>query len=126
MALDTSAVDADALAVAGYVCGDEPVPTLGARGLVTGFGCKSGDYRGLRRKLRRLGSSFMHCSLAMANAILGDFIDDVERGIAEVVCVSVFDMYDETPLRLRTKDGDGRPIYPVFSKWCSRSLTLGC
>ena len=125
MALDTSAVDADALAVAGYVCGDEPVPTLGARGLVTGFGCKSGDYRGLRRTLRRLGSSFMHCSLAMANAILGDFIDDVERGIAEVVCVSVFDMYDETPLRLRTKDGDGVGNLPGISKVVQSELDIG-
>ena len=41
VALPSSAVDADALAVAGYVCGDEPVPTLGARGLVTGFGCRA-------------------------------------------------------------------------------------
>ena len=105
--LPSSSVDADALALSEYVCGERPVPTLGSGALVTGFGCKPGDYRRFRRKLTRLGSSFVHCFLAMANGILGDFIDIAERGIAEPVCVSLFDMYDETPLKLRTKDDDG-------------------
>ena len=123
--LPSSSVDAAALVVSEYVVGEEPLPTMGSRGLITGFGCKSGDYRGLRRKLVRLGSSFVHCSLAMANGILGDFKDMAERGIAEPVCVSIFDMYDETPLRLRTKDDTaGESSLPGVSKVVQSELDI--